>query len=223
MKSNYWLSILGCFVPLLVACNTLKNNTDNAECIDSTDQITCTKTVVRNQPNNQPFYSTEQQQRELSMGSGNNAPQQFVPQFHHKLLTDYIEQLASQLTDSITVSSALTPIAIASFVSFDKNLDQAGPIGNQIAELLYSELQLFGLVMLDYKTTESIRVTRSGDFIFDRSPKYKGLSGVNIDYVLSGTLISVRRGLLVNARIVSTRSKQVIAATKLLIPNFALP
>ncbi|MCJ8294157.1 MAG: FlgO family outer membrane protein [Colwellia sp.] len=215
---------LYCVIALLTACSST-NNTSKAACGNSSGQTPCQQTQYNNQPTPQKFYSIEQQQQELSQThkSNNNVDKGFTPQYHHKLLTDYVEQLAMKLTDSIQSPSHLTPIAIASFVSFNESLHQAGPAGNQIAELLYAELQSFGLVMLDYKTSEFINITRSGDFVFDRNEYYDYYGGENLDYVLSGTLITVERGLLVNARIISTRDKHVVAAAKLLIPNFALP
>jgi TolB-like protein len=231
MKIKLWLY---CVVPLLAACSSVHNNsntntntnTNRSTCGDSSGQVPCQQTQYSSQPQSQPFYSIEQQQQELSTknnNSTNNGYRQFTPQYHYKLLADYVEQLAMKLTDSLQTTDKLTPIAIASFVSFDQSLRQAGPAGNQIAELLYAELQSFGLVMLDYKTREFINITRSGDFVFERGAYYELFGGGNLDYVLTGTLITVERGLLVNARIISTRDKHVIAAAKLLIPNFALP
>jgi TolB-like protein len=91
-------------------------------------------------------------------------------------------------------------------------------LGNQIAESFIHELHAFGVPVIDFKTTDYMRVTPSGDYVFSRD--YLELSqDQNFNYVLAGTLVNHQSGVLVNARIVGLASKAVVGSAQGFIPQ----
>jgi TolB-like protein len=139
----------------------------------------------------------------------------------NKLLSDYTEQLAMKLIENMRYVSDKSPIAVTSFVNLDNNLQTTSVFGNQLAEGFISELQEFGLSVVDYKHTGAVHVTKTGDFSFSRNGDELG-SYPEIEYVLSGTLIYSDRGVIVNTRLIGTESKVVVATAKGFIPHFVV-
>jgi TolB-like protein len=145
----------------------------------------------------------------------------YRPMYTNKLLSDYTEQLAMKLIENMKYVTDRTPIAVTSFVNLDNNLQTTNIFGNQLAESFISELQEFGLSIVDFKHTGAVRVTSNGDFTFSRKGDELG-SYPAIEYVLSGTLTYNDRGVIVNARLIGTESKVVVATAKGFIPHFVV-
>ncbi|WP_018690691.1 FlgO family outer membrane protein [Algicola sagamiensis] len=140
---------------------------------------------------------------------------------HHKLISDYVEQMAMQLHRTATNLPDRARIAVSSFVSFDASLKQTSRLGNQIAESFIHELQVFGWPVVDFKTMDTIQVTVAGDFVFSRN--YMELAKrQKIDYVLAGTLSYTPKGIIVRSRIIDIHEKSVAASSKGMIPYFVL-
>ncbi|GAA61313.1 hypothetical protein P20652_3190 [Pseudoalteromonas sp. BSi20652] len=136
-----------------------------------------------------------------------------------KLLSNYTEQLAMKLIENMNYINSATPIAITSFVNLDDNLQTTNIFGNHLAESFITELQEFGLSVIDYKHTGTVHVTPMGDFSFSRNGKeLKGYP--HIEYTLTGTLTYTNRGVIVNARIIGAKSKVVVSSAKGFIPSF---
>lgn len=136
-----------------------------------------------------------------------------------KLLSNYTEQLAMKLIENMNYINSTTPIAITSFVNLDDNLQTTNIFGNHLAESFITELQEFGLSVVDYKHTGTVHVTPMGDFSFSRNGKeLKGYP--HIEYTLTGTLTYTNRGVIVNARIIGAKSKVVVSSAKGFIPSF---
>ena len=94
-------------------------------------------------------------------------------------------------------------------------------LGNQLSESFITELQEFGMSVVDFKTTNSIRVTKQGDFVFSRD--FEELQAHQaIDFVLSGTLSYTDRGVIVNARIIGLKDKVVVSSAQGFIPHFVV-
>jgi TolB-like protein len=166
--------------------------------------------------------SIEEQQREMSMGASHDNQRLYEPRYHHKILSEYIEQLAMTLMLSIDKDNLAGPVAITSFVQFDSTLNRADVLGNQISELFFVELQQFGLPVVDYKVTPFVKVTSTGDFVFSRDTRQLQRQQ-SFGYVLSGTLLASERGIIVNARIIGLKDQEVVASAKAMIPRFVLP
>ncbi|MEI8653833.1 FlgO family outer membrane protein [Pseudoalteromonas sp. Hal273] len=138
-----------------------------------------------------------------------------------KLLSNYTEQLAMKLIENMNYINSSTPIAITSFVNLDDNLQTTNIFGNHLAESFITELQEFGLSVVDYKHTGTVHVTPMGDFSFSRNGKdIKGYP--HIEYTLTGTLTYTNRGVIVNARIIGAKSKVVVSSAKGFIPSFVV-
>jgi TolB-like protein len=144
----------------------------------------------------------------------------FNPMRHNLSLSNYVEQMALDLVDTMTYEDEMH-IAVASFVEFDNNLRSTNQLGNQLSETFIHQLQKFGYGVVDFKTANSITVTANGDFSFSRELKRLAQKKV-ASHVLSGTMIYRSTGVEVNARIVDIESKQVIATSSKLVPSYVL-
>ncbi|MFA3789759.1 FlgO family outer membrane protein [Aliiglaciecola sp. SL4] len=145
----------------------------------------------------------------------------YQPAFTHKSLSDYAEQLTMSLVKNGRQLNTQSKVGVASFVNFDKTLKQTSVLGNQLAEMLIVEVQGFGVQVVDFKTTDYIGVGANGDLVFSRDAR-KLSNKLNLDYILSGTLIRNEKGVRVNARVVSMDSKIVVSSASILIPNFVV-
>jgi TolB-like protein len=135
-------------------------------------------------------------------------------------INDVVKGLAYQMLTSSSFVNAKTPVAVTSFVDL-KDLETTNWLGNQLAESFVHELQRHGLVVIDYKTTGHIRVTKEGDYVFSRDWKELPERQI-IDYVVSGTMVEQENGILVNARMIGIQSKVVVATAQSFIPAWVL-
>lgn len=131
----------------------------------------------------------------------------------------YVKGLMYRLLDNIYGVSDETPVAVTSFVNTDSDFQDTNILGNQLAESFIHEAHNSGLSVVDYKTTDYIRVTPQGDFVFSRDYTELGESAPII-YVLSGTMTQDKDGYLINARIVEVQSKVVAATAQSHIPQY---
>ncbi len=135
-----------------------------------------------------------------------------------KNINHFVRGIMHSLVDNVHYINDKTPIGVASFIYLDGAYNESGLLGNQIAESFMHEVHQFGIPVIDYKTTDYIRVTESGDFIFSRD--FLELKDeLPIKYVLAGTLVKHQAGILVNARIIGLTSKAIVASAQGFIPN----
>lgn len=135
-------------------------------------------------------------------------------------INDVVKGLAYQMLSSSSFVNAKTPVAVASFVDL-KDLETTNWLGNQLAESFVHELQRHGLVVIDFKTTGHIRVTKEGDYVFSRDWKELPERQI-IDYIVSGTMVEQEEGILVNARMIGIQSKVIVATAQSFIPAWVL-
>lgn len=145
----------------------------------------------------------------------------YQPKYTHKGLTDYAQQLSMQLIENAHNLSTDSLIGVASFVNFDGKMQNATAIGNQLAEVMIANVQQYGLAVIDFKAMPKVQVNQRGDFVFSRDARHLSAT-VEMDYVLSGTLIQNEKGVRVNARILSTQSKIVVSSASIHIPHFII-
>lgn len=143
----------------------------------------------------------------------------YQPDRTHKALNDYAAQLAMNLMSSAKSLSSNERIGIASFVRLNRSLQETTVMGNQLAELLIAELQGAGVGIVDFKIAGGLAVTPQGDLAMTRSGEALSRQ-LEMDHILTGTLIEEPRGVRVNARIVSVGSGQVVGSSTLLVPAF---
>ncbi|MCC2616757.1 hypothetical protein LJ739_10935 [Aestuariibacter halophilus] len=145
----------------------------------------------------------------------------YQPRFTHKPLQDYAEQIAMQLMDSARGLRADSRVGVASFVTLDSSLQHADRLGNQLAEMLMTEVQQFGVPVVDFKMFGGVTVRRDGDFVFTRAPG-EVRRRAPMDFVLAGTLVRDEMGVRVNARIMDFTSGASVASTSVFIPRFVV-
>lgn len=122
------------------------------------------------------------------------------------------------MAENLQYVNTKTPLAVSSFIYLDDEYNDGTLLGNQLAESFMHELHSFGVPVIDFKTTDYMRVTPSGDFVFSRD--YLELSqDQNFNYVLAGTMVNHQGGVLVNARIVGLTSKAVVGSAQGFIPQ----
>jgi len=141
--------------------------------------------------------------------------------FEGQVLTNdinfYMRGLMQELVSNLQYVNNSTPIAVTSFAFLDSDLQHSSLLGNQIAESLIHEIHKVGIPVLDFKITDSLRITQQGDFISSRD--FNDLStDIPIRYIVTGNLVKHQGGYLVNARIVGISSKAVVASAQSFIP-----
>ena len=135
-------------------------------------------------------------------------------------INDLVKGLAYQMLESSAFVNAKTPVAVTSFVNL-KDLESTNWLGNQIAENFMHELQRHGLVVIDYKATGHIRVTKEGDYVFSRDWKELPERQI-IDYVVAGTMMEQEDGIIINARMIGIQSHVVVATAQSFIPKWVI-
>jgi len=141
--------------------------------------------------------------------------------FEGQVLTNdinfYMRGLMQDLVSNLQYVNNTTPIAVTSFAFLDSDLQHTSLLGNQIAESLIHEIHKVGIPVLDFKVTDSLRITQEGDFISSRD--FNDLtSDIPIKYIVTGNLVKHQGGYLVNARMVGISSKAVVASAQSFIP-----
>jgi TolB-like protein len=150
-----------------------------------------------------------------------NAEEKVVDAFEGQVLTNdinfYMRGLMQDLVSNLQYVNSQTPIAVTSFAFLDSDLQNSSLLGNQIAESLMHEIHKVGIPVLDFKITDSLRITQQGDFISSRD--FNDLtSDIPIRYIVTGNLVKHQGGYLVNARVVGISSKAVVASAQSFIP-----
>jgi len=178
----------------------------------------CMSTSINKRDNNESADNHFQQSRYIPNGDSPNSMNNSYDVNSIKNINHYVKQMMHGLVDNLQYVNTKTPIAVTSFVNLDGQYNQASLLGNQLAESFIHEVHAFGIPVIDFKTTDFIRITPGGDFAFTRD--FLELESNNaIEYILAGTLVKHHRGYLVNARIVGINSKAVVASAQGLIPN----
>lgn len=139
----------------------------------------------------------------------------------HKLLDDYVAELAMQLYHNSVKPFADARVAVAGFVDLTPTRDTLHPLGNALAEQFLQQLPRYGVTMVDHKLTGGIKLTAGGDMVFSNRAGQVA-ANQKIDYVLSGTVQQSHRGTMVHVRIMQLKNKTVLASASQLIPQFVL-
>ncbi|MFT6907856.1 MAG: TolB-like protein [Oleiphilaceae bacterium] len=140
--------------------------------------------------------------------------------FHsHKQVSDYTDKLAYDLVANMHGHVLSSPLAISSFVTFDKSLNTTNELGNLIAESLIGKMQRYNIAIMDVHLIGGIMMSEKGEFVFSRKME-EIFSDQPVNYVLSGMMIKNERGVTVNARILELGTQRVISSATALIPSF---
>jgi len=171
--------------------------------------LSCASNVDKNQEDKNFYRSTHIDQSEIDSYE--------LPKH---AINDVVKGLAYQMLDNSSFVNPKTPIAVASFVDL-KDLESTNWLGNQLSENFIHELQRHGMIVVDFKTTGHIRVTKEGDYAFTRDWKELPERQI-IDYVVSGTMMERDGGVMINARMIGMQSRVVVASAQSFIPAWVI-
>lgn len=155
----------------------------------------------------EPFYQND---RAIYQGKALN-----------KHIGDYVQNMAQDLISNMEYVTDKTPVGVTHFALTDSDLNKTNLLGYQIAESFIHELHKFRIPVMDFKATDYIRVTETGDFILSRDfleLKHK----MPMQYILTGTMTKHQGGYLVNARILGLQTKAVVATSQMLVPFYVV-
>ncbi len=143
----------------------------------------------------------------------------FSSDLTHKSLNDYAGQLAMELMDTATTIRPREKVGVASFVRLNHTLHDTTVLGNQMAEYMLGQLQSYGLAVIDFKLSDALYVTERGDLVMHRGFQ-KIAAQSKMDHILTGTMIETKRGVRINARIVSVSGQSLVASASVDVPAF---
>ncbi len=173
------------------------------------------------------------QAKEQEDGSGSDAidafgaryksdsSQAYSPAARNLHVSDYVRNMAHDLVENMEYVTERTPVAVTHFALVDSDLKQTNLLGKQMAESFVHEFHQFRMPVVEYKATQYISVTDSGDFVMSRD--FLDLNNTTpIQYVLTGTLTKHQAGFLVNARMLGMKSNVVVASAQSFIPYYVV-
>ncbi|OIM99502.1 hypothetical protein BFR57_02740 [Idiomarina sp. MD25a] len=127
-------------------------------------------------------------------------------------------QLAEQLVNNSRVDLAKAHVAVTDLVGVQSSYNNATAFAQVMSEQLRGELAYRQVPIIDYKTTEFIRVTPQGDFALTRD--YLEIDEIlPITHVVVGTYSHYRDGVLASARLVDINNKHVVSTGSVYIPS----
>lgn len=133
-------------------------------------------------------------------------------------INEYSRALVHELMSANRASEESGMVGVTDFTYVDSALDQGSVLSNHLSEAIMYDLHKFGVAVLDYKVTDYIRVTPSGDFALSRD--FNELSAeLPIRFVVTGTMTAHKQGVLINARLIRIDNKQVISAARTFVPE----
>ena len=156
--------------------------------------------------------ATTQNARMVGMNPASYKPEPAITVNH------YVQSMMHDLAANLEVLSTTFSLGVTSFVYLDGDYQQGDLLGNQLSEAFMHEATQFGIAVTDFKTTDYIRVTPTGDFTFSRD-FLELTQQYPISVVLGGTLVRHQGGVLVNARMVNVNDKKVLATAQTFIPQ----
>lgn len=168
---------------------------------------------------NRQFVSAKPQADRLAT-SAYQLPSQQVNADKQPMLTinEYSRALVHELMSNHRAAEETGMVGVTDFTYVDSGLDQGSVLSNHLSEAIMYDLLKFGVAVLDYKVTDYIRVTPSGDFALSRD--FNELSAeLPIRFVVTGTMTAHKSGVLLNARLIRIDTKQVISAARTFVPE----
>lgn len=133
-------------------------------------------------------------------------------------IRSYAHQLSQQLMNSGTYVRGGERVMITTPAWLEGDLTQADLLALQLQEGLMAELHRAHLHVLEFKMTDGIRVTPTGDFPLSRN--YLELRELQrADYVLAATAVNRHDGVIINARLIEFRTQIVAATAEVTIPR----
>nr|WP_136249753.1 FlgO family outer membrane protein [Ningiella ruwaisensis] len=133
----------------------------------------------------------------------------------------YVRNMAQDLVGNMEYVTERTPVAVTHFSLIDSDLRETNLLGQQMAESFVHEFHKFRMPVVEFKATQFIRVTETGDYVLSRD--FLDLNNnTPIQYVLTGTMTKHQGGYIVNARMLGMESKVVVASAQSFIPFYVV-
>lgn len=136
-------------------------------------------------------------------------------EYHTAMLA---QELFANLKAGVQYRYAVAGFVPVKSLSFDP--DNQHPLmllGHQLEQGLMTEANRRGFITQDYKTTNDIIIKPHSESVFSRDVE-KLSKQQTIDFFISGTITEQQEGAIVNARIIHTQSKDVVAAATKFFP-----
>lgn len=147
------------------------------------------------------------------------------PDAPYASLHHYVSQLARQLFMSSNRLQFNETIAVGSFLPVEdlagKDIPPSATLGQQIQESLVTLSTQVGMNVIEFKTTNTLKLEPHLDIMLSRDIK-KINKDITIDYFLTGTYTFSQAGLVVNARLIDVSNSNVIAAATDIIPAYVV-
>lgn len=138
-----------------------------------------------------------------------------------KHIGHYVQALTQELMSNMEYVSDKTPVGITNFSLLNGDLQKTNLLGLQMAESFIHELHKFRIPIVDFKATEYIRVTDSGDFFLSRD-FLELQERAPLEFILTGTMTRHQGGYLVNARMIGMKSKEVVSSAQTIVPFYVV-
>jgi TolB-like protein len=138
-----------------------------------------------------------------------------------KHVGDYVKFMAQDLVSNMEYVTERTPVAVTHFSLIDSDLKETNLLGQQMAESFMHEFHKFRMPVVEFKATQFINVSPSGDYVLSRD--FLDLRTTTpIQYVLTGTMTKHQGGYIVNARMLGMKSNVVVASAQSFIPFYVV-
>ncbi|MCO4321226.1 FlgO family outer membrane protein [Aliidiomarina quisquiliarum] len=132
-------------------------------------------------------------------------------------LAPYQHTLAAQLFEK---QQGLQRVAIASFVPADSlSQDQSKHtlLAKQLQEGVMTAANSYNVSVIEYRLTQQLQLGQQQERALSRNPS-ELRENYRFDYIVVGTYSEVEGGLLMNTRLVNTRSAAVLSAASVMVP-----
>lgn len=155
-------------------------------------------------PGKQSAHTHEEEQEPASYQQPNSA--------------SFTATLAQQLVDNANIKPQDAKIGVTHMVDVTGQYNKSSALSQVLSEQLMLEMHRRHWNVMDFKTTDFIRVTENGDFALTRD--YLELDEIMpISHVVVGTLSHHRDGVMANARLVDINTKAVASVAQVFIPE----
>lgn len=133
-------------------------------------------------------------------------------------IRSYAQALSEQLMDSGEYVRGGQRVMVTTPAWLESDLNRSSLLALQLQENLMAELHSAHLHVVEFKLTDGVRVTTTGDFPLSRD--YLELRELQpADYILAATVVEREDGVTINARLVEFRSQVVAATAEVTIPR----
>lgn len=167
------------------------------------------------------FYECEEITLNTNVGIKQAKSSLFSTQYNFQFLNEYTEQLAYDLKNSLRNKVVDRNIVVTTFVFLDQSLKNTDSVGQQVSELLTTDLQNNNLPVIDLNLTGYIDINEFGEFALSQDNNDIN-PNLEIGYICTGTLIENKQGLLINAKIIDRITNRVIASANKTLPRAIL-